>query len=65
MENKANRRELMVCPHCGSKNIEMKVWIDPNEGLIKDAVEPPEVYCYDCNENYDRVDEIIVYDETG
>jgi hypothetical protein len=44
---------MFKCKECKSINIELKAWINPNEGLITgylELIEEDEGYCSDCEE---------------
>ena len=38
---------MYVCNNCGSKNIAIKAWIDPNTNEIISDIEDI-AWCYDC-----------------
>lgn len=42
--------DLYVCTECGSDNIEVKVWIDPNTDHVVEWCEDEEdtCWCYEC-----------------
>ena len=44
----------LVCESCGSANIEMKCWCDPNTGKITDGdscIEKDDCWCNDCGKH--------------
>lgn len=43
-------KTLWLCPHCGSDNVEMKVWANANTNVVGTDCEEEEGYCQDCEE---------------
>ena len=52
-------RDPWRCERCGSKEVEVKVWVDANTGNITDEgnIERNDRYCRDCDENTGQVRE--------
>jgi hypothetical protein len=44
-------KTLYLCPHCGSDNVEMKSWVNPNTDEIKDSDTGDDDYCNDCQQH--------------
>ena len=46
-----------ICRGCGSRNIEITAWINPNTNVIGDWQEEEECWCNDCKEStsYDEI----------
>jgi hypothetical protein len=45
---------LLVCSKCGGDNIQLKIWVDANNGeFIRDASEGVTNRCNDCNKVVD------------
>ena len=44
---------LWLCPHCGSDNVEFKVWANANTNEIVDGnpIEEEDGYCNDCEQH--------------
>lgn len=50
-----SKKEIMVCPHCGSKELKQKIWIDLNAmpctvNTSEIDYDPDEVWCDGCEE---------------
>lgn len=46
--------ETLVCGKCGGVNIEVKMWVDPNDETILDNCSDGEIednWCRDCEEH--------------
>lgn len=41
---------MYVCNNCGSKNIAIKAWIDPNTDEIISDIEEDVAWCNDCED---------------
>ncbi|HPC10137.1 MAG TPA: hypothetical protein PLN85_03600 [archaeon] len=44
---------ILVCSECGSEDIEVKTWVNPNTNEIGDVVsnEEEDCWCNDCQEH--------------
>lgn len=51
--NNGKTKTLWLCPHCGSDNVEFKVWAKANTNEITDdnPMEDGDCYCQDCNQH--------------
>ena len=48
--------EKFVCKHCGSDDVEIRVWMNPNTGQCgTDCEDNGECYCNNCND-YSKLD---------
>jgi DNA-directed RNA polymerase subunit RPC12/RpoP len=47
-------KTIYVCSECGSSNIEMKAWVNPNTNEIFDTIstDQEDCWCNDCEEHY-------------
>jgi rubredoxin len=50
-KTKTKIKTLWLCPHCGSDNVEMKVWVNVNTNELGVDCEEDEGYCNDCEEH--------------
>lgn len=46
-------KTISVCSNCGSKNVEVKVWVNPNDPKQIDfsSYETEDTWCGDCEEH--------------
>jgi hypothetical protein len=49
--NSGKTKAVYLCPHCGSDNVEMKSWVNPNTDEIKDSDTGDDDYCNDCQQH--------------
>jgi hypothetical protein len=51
--NVDKKKSLWLCPHCGSDNVETKMWVNPNTNTIGDcdAGEDGDGWCNDCEQH--------------
>ena len=55
------RKTIYVCKQCGSTNVQVMVWANPNTHHIFDDVQGvnENVWCEDCEDHTDLVEEFI------
>lgn len=41
--------EIFVCEECGSEDIEERMWVGINDGIITDSAEDDDCFCNNCN----------------
>ena len=59
------KKTKLVCKECGSSNIEVKAWINPNTDKVLDSVSDEDIkdnWCNECSENV-MFEKIEVEDE--
>ena len=52
IDENLSKQELYVCGVCGSLDIEEKMWVGMNTGLVTDSCKHEEYYCNCCQEKY-------------
>jgi hypothetical protein len=49
--NQGKTKNVYLCPHCGSDNVESKSWVNPNTNEVKDSDTGDDDYCNDCGQH--------------
>ena len=49
--NQGKTKDVYLCPHCGSDNVESKSWVNPNTNMVKDSDTGDDDYCNDCEQH--------------
>jgi uncharacterized protein with von Willebrand factor type A (vWA) domain len=59
------KKTIWKCSECGSQNVEIKNWINPNTGEIgtNDSLEINDCFCLDCSEHHMLIPETIETEE--